>query len=150
VNNDKTYRRPESVLVVIYNHSYQLLLLERHNPKLYWQSVTGSLSWNESPIEAARREVLEETNINEGEWDSTGESRVYAIHPAWKDKFEPDTESNLEHWFYLRVNNPIVRNNGLEHKKIEWFSIDNAIQTVSSETNREAIIALKSNFLRGS
>lgn len=150
MSNDTAYRRPESVLVIIYNHSYQLLLLERHAPELYWQSVTGSLDWNESPIEAARREVLEETNINEGEWYDIEESRVYDIHPDWKDRFKPGIESNLEHWFYLRVDDPSVRHNTLEHKKIEWFSIDSAIQTVSSETNREAIIALKAGFLKGS
>ncbi|MGW8310783.1 MAG: NUDIX domain-containing protein, partial [Thiogranum sp.] len=44
---DRSYKRPESVLVVIYTASGEVLMLERQQPAGYWQSVTGSLEWGE-------------------------------------------------------------------------------------------------------
>ena len=51
------YRRPESVLIVIYTDGGEFLLLERRRPPGFWQSVTGSLEWGEFADSAARREV---------------------------------------------------------------------------------------------
>ena len=45
------FRRPESVLVVIYTPALDCLLLERVSPPGYWQSVTGTLGWDETPAE---------------------------------------------------------------------------------------------------
>ncbi|MCW8948496.1 MAG: NUDIX domain-containing protein, partial [Sedimenticola sp.] len=41
------YKRPESVLVVIYTDQGEVLMLNRTRPKGFWQSVTGSLKWGE-------------------------------------------------------------------------------------------------------
>ena len=57
------YKIPTSSLVVIYTKQLDILLLSRCDKKNFWQSVTGSLEKNESPFEAAKREVLEETKI---------------------------------------------------------------------------------------
>ena len=57
------HKRPESVLVLIYTLSAEVLLLERRQPAGFWQSVTGSLAWKETPGEAAIREVEEETGL---------------------------------------------------------------------------------------
>ncbi|MDE2090244.1 MAG: NUDIX domain-containing protein, partial [Gammaproteobacteria bacterium] len=47
------YKRPVSVLVVVHTRAGEVLLLERRVPPGYWQSVTGSLRWNEAPAAAA-------------------------------------------------------------------------------------------------
>ena len=57
------FRRPESVLVVIYTVRFECLLLERVSPRGFWQSVTGTLHWRETPADAAAREVREETGL---------------------------------------------------------------------------------------
>ncbi|HEY5567780.1 MAG TPA: NUDIX domain-containing protein, partial [Gammaproteobacteria bacterium] len=49
------------MLVVIYTRALDCLLLERVVPADFWQSVTGTLDWGETPAAAAAREVLEET-----------------------------------------------------------------------------------------
>ena len=51
------YRRPESVLVIVHTASLECLLLERVSPEGFWQSVTGTLRWDETPPMAAAREL---------------------------------------------------------------------------------------------
>lgn len=52
----KLYKRPESVLIVIYAHnSGRVLMLQRQDDPDFWQSVTGSLEEGEQPAAAAAR-----------------------------------------------------------------------------------------------
>ena len=39
------YKRPESVLVLVYTMNKQVLLLRRRRFHHFWQSVSGSLEW---------------------------------------------------------------------------------------------------------
>ncbi len=55
---ERPFRRPESVLIVIYTAGGEFLLMERRRPAGFWQSVTGSLVWGEMADECARRELV--------------------------------------------------------------------------------------------
>jgi dATP pyrophosphohydrolase len=60
-----SYKRPESILVVIYaRNNGRVLMLQRRDDTEFWQSVTGSLEDGESPAQTAQREVLEEVGID--------------------------------------------------------------------------------------
>ena len=62
-----TFKRPESVLVVVHTGDGRFLMLRRRAPAGFWQSVTGSLRWDEhDPAVAARRELREETGLEAG------------------------------------------------------------------------------------
>ena len=56
-------KRPESVLVVLYDEHHRVLVLQRDDDAEFWQSVTGTIELGESPIQTAYREVAEETGI---------------------------------------------------------------------------------------
>jgi len=62
----KSCKRPESVLVVVYTRAGEVLMLRRTSPRGFWQSVTGSLEWGELPAHAAARELYEETGLRAG------------------------------------------------------------------------------------
>jgi dATP pyrophosphohydrolase len=66
--NPKSYKLPESVLVVIHTGDLDVLLIERADRAGFWQSVTGSRDSPREPLrETARREVWEETGIRIGD-----------------------------------------------------------------------------------
>ena len=61
----RPFKIPESVLVVIHTDALEVLLIERADAPGFWQSVTGSRDFPEEAFEAtAIREVAEETGID--------------------------------------------------------------------------------------
>ena len=93
------FRRPESVLIVIFTDGGEFLLLERRRPPGFWQSVTGSLEWGELADAAARREVIEETGITQGVLVNLQWTQVYVILPAFGKLYALGIVLNLEHAF---------------------------------------------------
>jgi dATP pyrophosphohydrolase len=137
----KAYKRPESVLVVIYSVNGEVLLLERRQPAGYWQSVTGSLERGESARDASIREVREETGlqVQESLVDCAYSNR-FEIIPAWRARYAPDVNWNTEHVFRveLAATDPICINTE-EHVQAEWVPAQQAAKRASSHTNRTAI-----------
>lgn len=137
-------KRPESVLVVIHTPALECLLLERVHPPGFWQSVTGSLRWDETPAECAAREVREETGLDPSALRDARMQRSFAILPEWRARYAPGVESNLEHLWYLAVPSagPVTLQ-PREHVRHEWLPLAAAIEKVSSWTNREALERLR-------
>jgi len=137
------FRRPESVLIVIYTEGGEYLLLERRRPLGFWQSVTGSMEWGEPADAAARREVIEETGITQGVLVNLQWTQVYEILPAFGKVYAPGVTLNLEHAFSLRLQNRVsVTISEAEHVRFQWVPAAGAIETVSSSTNRAVIAEL--------
>lgn len=142
--SDSVYRRPESVLIVIYTDLGEFLLLERRRPAGFWQSVTGSLEWGEMADGAARREVVEETGITQGVLINLQWTQVYEILPAFGKVYAPGITRNLEHAFSLRLAQRVpVTLSDSEHVRHRWAWGADALETVSSSTNRAVIDRLR-------
>jgi dATP pyrophosphohydrolase len=139
-------RRPESVLIVIYTEAGDFLLVERCRPAGFWQSVTGSLEWGESPAAGARRELLEETGITTGELENLEWTQVYPISPAFGRGrvYPPGVTHNLEHAFALKLPGrvPVVLCPD-EHLRYRWVAAGDALELVVSHTNRAVIEQLR-------
>ena len=134
---ERAFKRPESVLVVVHTPALECLLLERVSPPGFWQSVTGSLEWGESAAAAAAREVREETGLDPAELHDAGVRRTFPILPEWRSKFAPGVSENVEHLWYLEVPDIIeIELNLTEHRRYRWLPIAEAIERVSSWTNR--------------
>ncbi len=132
------------MLIVIYTAGGEFLLLERRRPPGFWQSVTGSLEWGESADAAARRELIEETGITQGQLCNLQWTQTYEILPSFGKKFAPGVTRNLEHAFALRLAERVpVRLSDSEHVQYRWLSATDAIATVSSGSNRAVILELR-------
>ncbi len=128
------------MLVVVYTRARECLLLERAEPAGFWQSVTGSLRWGETPADCAARELAEETGLQPAGLRAAGIERDFPILPAWRERYAPGVASNREHLWYLELpaREPI-RLQPREHVAYEWLPLALAISKVSSWTNREAL-----------
>ncbi len=139
------FRRPESVLVLVYSTAGEVLLLRRSRPFDFWQSVTGSLDAGERPVDAAARELCEETGLtSEGRLFYSGVARQFTIDPRWRSRYAPGITENVEYeWRYELEESLAVELAEDEHSDYQWLPVDEAINTVWSWTNRDAIRALK-------
>lgn len=141
----RPYKRPESVLVVVYTLAGEVLVLLRRQPPDFWQSVTGSLRWEETePLDAARRELREETGLGDDvAVIACGTINRFPILPLWRHRYAPDVTENVEHVFRVPLpeRRPIALNPA-EHGECEWLSRAAAAARVASWTNRDAILQL--------
>jgi dATP pyrophosphohydrolase len=136
----REYKRPESVLVVVYNDAAEVLMLERTNPPAFWQSVTGSLRRDETPQAAAQRELCEETGL-ELEVRDCHRVNTFAILPAWRARYAPEVRRNREHVFVAAcAGRPPVTLNPGEHVACRWLERGAAAELAFSYTNRDAIL----------
>jgi dATP pyrophosphohydrolase len=138
------YKQPLSVLVLIHAAD-QILLLERARHPGYWQSVTGSREGEESLLDTACREVVEETGIaclpeQLRDWHVTNR---FEILPLWRERYAPDVTHNHEHVFSLAL--PAVQAiapNPQEHRAWRWLPRIEAAPACFSWSNRDAILML--------
>lgn len=135
------YKRPESVLVLVCTSQNDVLLLERTEPSGFWQSVTGSLHWGEGAMDAARRELYEETGLMVGRsLRNLCHSERFPIVPPWRRRYAPHVRFNKEYWFIVRLpGRRLVRLNPAEHRRYRWVSAERAARLAFSWTNSKAI-----------
>ncbi|MDQ2070432.1 dihydroneopterin triphosphate diphosphatase [Natronospira bacteriovora] len=136
------HKRPESVLVLVYTPDAEILILERRQPAGFFQSVTGSLNWGESHAEAAWRELREETGLDPRQPPRPcGLEARFEIHPDWRHRFPPGTETNHETVFCWQAPSPVpVQINPDEHVSWQWLPFDRAVARVSSWSNRRGLL----------
>jgi len=144
LSNSGAFRRPESVLVVVYTRDGRVLLLRRVRPFDFWQSVTGSLRPGETHAEAAVRELSEETGLlDEGRLSFTGVTRQFTIDPRWRHRFEPGVIENVEYEYRYELHTAVSLTLATdEHEEYCWLPKAAALEKVWSWTNRDAIDAL--------
>jgi dATP pyrophosphohydrolase len=133
---------PVSVLVIIFTHEFQVLLLERADHPGYWQSVTGSQDEGESLFETAIREVEEETGLDACEYSLTdwGVQYRFEIFTEWRHRYAPGITHNDEHVFGLRLPEPVsITTNSREHLGFVWLPYEEAAERVFSWSNAAAI-----------
>ena len=140
-----TYKQPVSVLVVIHTPALDILLLERAAHPGFWQSVTGSHENDETLVNTARRELLEETGLDAGlyklrDWQQTN---TFEIFPEWRQRYAPGVTHNTEHVFSLEIpsKQPVTIAPG-EHIAYEWLPWQQAAERCFAWSNRDAILTL--------
>lgn len=146
----RSYKIPESVLVVIHTTALDVLLLERADRPGFWQSVTGSLDAPDEPLElTARREVAEETGIDATQFElfDWHMENVYDIYPEWQWRYAPGVSRNTEHVFGLLLPQRLeIRLAPREHVAFQWLPWKEAAMQCFSPSNAEAILRLPEKF----
>jgi dATP pyrophosphohydrolase len=136
------FKTPISALVLIHTKDLQVLIMERADKAGFWQSVTGSLEKGETPIQAAVREVQEETGLNAIQYDLQDwqASNIYEIYPHWRHRYAPGVIENKEYLFGLELpSNVPIKLAPNEHLRYEWVDWREAAKRVFSWTNVDAL-----------
>jgi len=151
VSAPRAFKIPQSVLVVIHTPALEVLLIQRADAALFWQSVTGSKDCGqESYRETAAREVFEETGIDCRPGTGLAPQlldwhleNVYDIYPAWRHRYAPGVTRNTEHLFSVQVpTGTTVRLEPREHLAWCWLPWREASEACFSPSNAEAILML--------
>ena len=116
--------------------------MERADKTGFWQSVTGSVEGDETPFQAAVREVHEETGLDASQYELQDwqASNVYEIYPHWRHRYAPGVVENREHLFGLELPSALpIKLEPNEHVRYEWVDWREAAERVFSWTNVDAL-----------
>ncbi len=128
--------------MLIHTPDLQVLLMERTDKAGFWQSVTGSVEGDETPKQAAIREVMEETGLDATQFELQDwqASNVYEIYPHWRHRYAPGVVENTEHLFGLELPSKLaIKLAPDEHVRCQWVDWREAANLVFSWTNVDAL-----------
>jgi 8-oxo-dGTP pyrophosphatase MutT (NUDIX family) len=141
-------RRPDLVDVWIFEtgpSGPRILLLRRAPGRVLsglWQGVSGLVEPGESVVDAARRELREETAIDESAIEA-----FFHLDYVAEFLWSPSDALMTSAYFAVRVRpgtEPVLSD---EHDEARWVSIDEARATVVWPAHREAIDRIRDNLL---
>lgn len=121
---------------------FEFLLLKRIEKKGgFWQPPCGGLENKESIIEAAYREIFEETNISKKDILNVIENvHCFDInkHYITGEPIQPIKEYVLGFEVNPETEVSIFKNVCTEHEKFAWISFEDSIKMLKWDNNKEA------------
>lgn len=127
--------------VVFYEDRGVRKYLLLHYPSGHWDFPKGNIEAGERPIEAARREVFEETGLRDIEFVKGFEKRISYFY-----RRQGVTVHKVVIFYLARSKSMDVRLSW-EHKGYAWLPYDQAIRRVTYRNSREVLQAAE-EFLR--
>ena len=127
----------KGVGVALLNKNNQIFVAKRiDNPNDFWQMPQGGIDKGENPLEAAFRELKEETSIKNVKLIQEVTDEITYLLPdsllgiIWKGKFKGQTQK----WFIMRFigqdNEINLRTNNPEFLEWKWVNIESITDKV--------------------
>jgi 8-oxo-dGTP pyrophosphatase MutT (NUDIX family) len=136
--------RGDQEIVVVVRRGHELLVLRRAPERLgYWSLVAGGLEPEETPQQAAERELLEETGLR-ADVEPLPISLSYSLlddPPAIRARYGPGIETVTVHAFLAEAPDgwePVL---DAEHDVHRWCDLDSALSLLPYQTTRDAVRA---------
>jgi dATP pyrophosphohydrolase len=133
-------RLPVQVQAILYrktNTKTQYLLLKRiSDTGGFWQPVTGGIEKGETKTQALKREIQEETGIN----NPTKIINNVDYCEFW-DYYKPENRHRLikEHVFGVEISSNEKITISHEHTEHKWCSFQQALRLLKWKENKEAL-----------
>jgi dihydroneopterin triphosphate diphosphatase len=117
----------------------------KRSTALYWQFIAGGGEDNETSLEAAKREALEEANLDKSltyyQLTSTFYVPADCIFEKHRQYWSADTFVLPEYCFAVRVDNEPIKLSE-EHIEYSWTTYEKAKEMLYWQTNKIALFEL--------
>ena len=135
-------RLPIQVCVFLYrqqNGKREYLLLHRVASRgSFWQGVTGAPEEGETLLQAAIREVLEETGFTRSKICPINFTYSFPVADEWRESYAANIDDIVEHVFVAEVDGSDPTISG-EHDAWQWRAPDEASQMLKWQTNIDTL-----------
>jgi len=140
-------RQPLSVLVypckLVDGHWKYLLLQRVPIPRLalgrFWQGVTGGVEEGETLVQAARRELREETGLIPSQLEQIDYSYSFPMQDEWRPLYPPGTQEIVHYVFIALIAEERGPTLSQEHERWRWCSRDEAVRLLTYSEDIEAL-----------
>jgi dATP pyrophosphohydrolase len=105
----------------------------------FWQGITGGVEEGEDLLEAAMRELAEETGIVPSALEQIGFSYSFPMEEAWRGLYAAGVEEIEEHVFVALVGRGQEPRLSWEHDRYEWCGLEQALALLTYPGNVEAL-----------
>ena len=119
---------------------HEYLLLKRNPTRgSFWQGVTGATEKNESLIDAASRELKEETGIIPEYICQVDYSYSFPVESELTSHYPPNTETIREFVFLAEVKPTTIPSLSFEHVEYCWVHFTEGLNLLKWLNNRDAL-----------
>ncbi len=136
--------RGDQEIVVVVRRGPEVLVMRRAPERLgYWSLVAGGLEPDETPLEAAQRELFEETGL-EAVVRPLPVALSYSLlddPPAIRARYGPGIERVTVHAFVADAPVKWEPTLDAEHDLHEWCDLDEALALLMYDTTKDAVRA---------
>jgi len=129
-----------------------LLLLRSPERGRFWQGASGGVEEGETVVEAARRELMEETGLSPSRLEKIDFTYSFPLEERWRFLFAPGVKTILEHVFIARVADGADPRLSAEHDAFKWCRFDEALSLLEQPDRpeyRKAIMLCDEAVRRG-
>lgn len=121
------------VILVIRRGDGQVLAFERVDVPGAWQLPQGGIDNDESPEQAAWRELSEETGLRSDMVRCTGSSSTWTVYELPVEHQRPGRLGQAHLWFYFDVVDDLVEPtpDGVEFSAWTWMTAEDLIEVVA-------------------
>ena len=145
-------RLPKQVLVIpfkIEDNEIKYCVFRRKDLGL-WQFVAGGQEdYDESTVDAARREFLEETGINaKNIYELEGYTKIPVVNVVKEFLWGNDVYFSEEFAFAVKIDKEEIKLS-YEHQEYKWHSYEDVKKLLKYDSNKSALWELDTKIKRG-